>query len=134
MSLATFTDTNLPKIKRGQYTFWNAADRQSTNRNLRVGGDSVSLGVAVGSGTATLNAALAGTFYITDAGLNYTVTVSNMVDGQMLRLVVIRGDDSGTITFSNATGVFVAHTGIGTDVFSFIKVGSTIYFVQSVLA
>lgn len=131
--LVTFTDTKLAKIKRGIYDFWNAAHRQSTLRNLRVGGDTVDLGT--NPTTIVCDASAAGSFTVaTSASTNYNVFALNMVDGQAIRLLVTRAGDFGTLTFISMTGLFTATTGAGTTSFFILKVASTVYFVQTTVA
>lgn len=134
MALVTFTDAKPAKIKRGIFTFWVDAHRQTTLKNLRVGGDTVALTDPTAASTVTVPVDQGSTFSITaPASTNFTITTTNFVDGQWARLIVTRAGDLGTITFNSSTGLFTATTGAGVTGFMFFRVSSTTYFVQTTI-
>ena len=76
----------LAKPLLGQYSFLKSADRLATLKNLHVGGATVAISGTTGAATA--NAALGSNFTVTRDG-NFTLTVTNLDDGQTIRVLVI---------------------------------------------
>lgn len=116
----------------GQYSFGLDSDRAATSKNLRIGGDSVA--VTPVANAVNLDASLSSSFTVTNAAAT-TFTTSNLVQGQMLRVIFTN------TAVGNVTNVFTAMTGLSVAIattkivlFSIFKIGSTVYFTQAALS
>lgn len=130
MALVSFAD-NVVHNLTGQYTFRSPTHRATSSARLRVGGATITP-TAGPAATLALDASLSSMFFWNSGTVPVAtvVTVSNMVDGQVVRVFIFRATDDPGFSFAGTTGTVLGSAGAGTDLFSLMKVGSTIYLVN----
>jgi len=117
----------------GQFKFQLDADRASTVKNFKLAGNSVT--VTPASNAANLDGSLSCSFIVSN-NANTTFTVTNLVDGQRLRLVFTNTHGSNAVTnvFTSMTGVSSSIAASKIVVFVIFKVGTVVYFTQTALS
>lgn len=121
----------LSKPLYGIFRFPVDADRAATLKNFRLGGNSVS--PTVTTNAANLDASLGSTFIVANAA-NTTFTTTNLVDGQVIRLL-FTNSSGGDVTnvFTSMSGSSVAVHTLKITLYTIFKVGPTVCFTQSAI-
>jgi hypothetical protein len=113
----------------GQVTFPIAADRRASLANLHLAGSARALTIA--SSAVTANAALASSFTVT-AAANFTLTVSNLDDGQTIRVLVAASGGAVVVTVSPNDGDTIASIAdTKKAILTITKFGSVVYVIKS---
>ena len=121
----------LSKPLYGIFRFPVDADRAATLKNFRLGGNSVS--PTVTTNAANLDASLGGTFIVANAA-NTTFTTTNLVDGQVIRLL-FTNSSGGNVTnvFTSMSGTSTAIATLKIVIYTIYKMGATVYYTQSAI-
>lgn len=120
----------LRKNLTGQYAFLTEADRLATLKNIKLGGAAVAVTITTGAGT--INAAL-GCLFTAATVANTTFTITNLKDGQVIKLVTTNSGGAHTVTLTGVTGTIAASGSSGVDSFTIFNAGGTIYVTQDVI-
>lgn len=112
----------------GQYSFRTASDRLATARNMRFGGSAVTLTIV--ASVATLNAALGSVFKST-ASEDFSLMITNAVEGQRIIPVLIASGGAVSLTISSNLGSDPTSVSDGSGaMFQITKVGAGFYAAQ----
>lgn len=111
----------------GQYKFLREADRSATCNDIKVQGGAAQV-ITPASNVASIDATLGCLFQVTN-GAAVTITITGMVDGQIVNVLLINSNSGSAIqpTFTSATGTVSTLAASANGLYTVYKIGSTLY-------